>query len=393
VGDVAGLYRRFGVRLPDFRSGWASTRCFSGQHRDRHPSLRVNLETGGFRCFGCGARGGILDALELLGLSRDDARRMAIDYGVFEERRPPRTNARRQESDKQAGNGHEERQKPDARALARPAVEQGPVRQYVDYDNLAGGAEVRLDRTWTYTDEHGASVGRVRRQDLVGGGKRVWVERPDGDGWKTGLNGTQLPLYRLPEVLEHARNGDWVVVVEGEKACDGLDRLGGVFSTTCAGGSGKWRDDHTAALVGATVVAIADCDRPGREHAVHLTADLLRAGVTALMPIDLYPLRHDGSDIVDYFAELAATERAVLPDLPQHEVRARLRHHLAQLLAQPLPATLEALQDRLERDRYRLNPEGLAVLRCRFCERERVHRLSPYGLAFCGCGAHQAAPA
>jgi hypothetical protein len=111
------------------------------------------------------------------------------------------------------------------------------------------------------------------------------------------------------------------------------------------------------------------------------------------MPIDLAPLRHDGTDIVDYLAGLAATERAVTPELPQLELRDRLRRHLAKLIARALPATPEALQDRLERDRYRANPEGLAVLRCRFCERERVHRLSPYGLAFCPCGAHQAAPA
>lgn len=50
------------VRRPD-RKGWARVSCPFHQP-DRHPSLSVNLNSGGFFCFSCGVRGGdILDFL------------------------------------------------------------------------------------------------------------------------------------------------------------------------------------------------------------------------------------------------------------------------------------------------------------------------------------------
>ncbi len=39
---------------------WISVKCCF--HEDRHPSLRLNLNNGSFRCFGCDARGGSIIA-------------------------------------------------------------------------------------------------------------------------------------------------------------------------------------------------------------------------------------------------------------------------------------------------------------------------------------------
>lgn len=368
--DVTGLYRRFGVRLPELGDGWASTRCFSGAHQDRHPSARVHLRAGTFRCFACGARGGVLDALQLLGVyDRDEARRLAADYGILE---PPR------------------RQAPPAAAAERkpasaPVVIGGPI----DYDRLPAGPSVVQERAWTYTDAHGVPVGRVRRFDLADGTKRIWQERRDGDGWAAGLAGVRLPLYRLPQVLERATAGERVLVVEGEKAVDALDRLG-LFATTCAGGAGKWRDEHSAALAGASVVVIADCDPAGRSHALDVTSRLLQAAVRVLDPLDLDELADDGSDVVDHLAALADTIRAVTPQITPTELRASLRDHLERTLRRQLPADSGSLQRRRERVRYRTEPGGRAILDCGRCGQERVHRVS-HGLAFCPCGSHRAA--
>lgn len=38
------------------KSRWVSVLCCF--HEEKRPSLRLNLETGAFRCFGCGVRGG-----------------------------------------------------------------------------------------------------------------------------------------------------------------------------------------------------------------------------------------------------------------------------------------------------------------------------------------------
>jgi DNA primase len=203
------------------------------------------------------------------------------------------------------------------------------------------------------------------------------------------MAGVQLPLYRLPQVLEQARQGSRVLVVEGEKACDALDRLN-LFATTNAQGAGKWRPDHTDSLVGATVLAIADCDLAGRLHAIQLSGDLLHAGVRVLAPLDLEPLRNDGFDVVDYLAEVAATVRAVTPELDEAAVRGRLRDHLEKLLNRTRADSAE-LQRRLEFATFTANPAGHACIGCEACGQLRVHRVS-HGFAYCPCGARREAP-
>ena len=38
------------------KTGWVNMRCCF--HEDTEPSLSINLDFGGFRCFGCGEKGG-----------------------------------------------------------------------------------------------------------------------------------------------------------------------------------------------------------------------------------------------------------------------------------------------------------------------------------------------
>jgi hypothetical protein len=389
VVDVAGMYRRFGVRVPPLGDGWASVRCFSGRHEDRHPSARVHLTSGGFRCFTCHARGGALDALELLGVpDRTEAARIAVEYGVLE---PVQAKRRRRPLPSLGASsaGRPDRDLDHDRDHADTGVV--GIGGTVDYDALPAGPGVRLERSWVYVDEHGVPVGRVRRFDLENGEKRIWAERPDGDGWTPGLAGTVLPLYRLPEVRERARRGEPVLLVEGEKAVDALDRLG-IFATTNPGGALKWRPEHTAALAGATVLAIADCDLAGREHAIQVSSELLATGIRVLDPLDLDELAHDGFDVVDYLAELAATIRAVTPEVLERDLRTRLRDHLERELWRQLPADTTRLSRRLELVRFRADGgDRQALLVCERCGCERVHLLRA-GLAYCACGDHRLAP-
>lgn len=378
MSDVRGLYARFAVTVrpaADHPDGWATVRCFTGTHPDRHPSCRVHMRTGGFRCFTCGARGGVLAALELLGV-RDPAERvrLAVDYGILD--RPIRPKPR-----------------PAGLSPARPSPPppgKASRAELVDYDNLAQPATGARERSWTYQDADGEPVGRVRRLDLPDG-KRVWQERPDGaGGWLPGLNGALLPLYRLPDVLARAAAGERVLVVEGEKACDALDRLG-VFATTSPGGAGKWRSVHTGQVAGATVVAVCDCDLAGRQHAIDVTHACLTAGVRALMPLDLAELRGDGYDVVDWLTDIADTVRAVEPCITAAELRDRLARRIERELARCLPADGRALQLLAERARFRHDPNGSTLVTCDRCGHERPHHVT-HGLAYCPCGAHQAAP-
>ncbi len=52
---AASFYQREGLKLVG-RGLWRSALC--PFHPDKHPSLRVNIQTGGFRCMVCGVRGG-----------------------------------------------------------------------------------------------------------------------------------------------------------------------------------------------------------------------------------------------------------------------------------------------------------------------------------------------
>lgn len=49
-------YQQQFPNLRQTKQHWTSVQCCF--HEDRQPSLRLNLTNGGFRCFGCGARGG-----------------------------------------------------------------------------------------------------------------------------------------------------------------------------------------------------------------------------------------------------------------------------------------------------------------------------------------------
>ena len=88
--DIRGFYEALGVELAGWAQAEASVRCFADPdahaHQDRTPSCSVNLETGAWRCWGCGARGGAYDAAIALGLTPRAAIDPMIDYGLTERR-------------------------------------------------------------------------------------------------------------------------------------------------------------------------------------------------------------------------------------------------------------------------------------------------------------------
>lgn len=381
--DVVGMYRAAGVQLRTSAAPWVTCRCFNPAHDDRHASARVNLETGGFRCFGCDAKGGAIAALELLGVDHRRAVELARDYGVLDTQRPPVPRPRRSWQFLPPPPMSTVATTPASTPVANTQTAAASV---VDWDTVTTAATApTLERAWVYHDERGVPVGRVRRLDLPDGSKRIYQERPDREQWVAGLAGAKLPLYRLPDLREHARNGERVLVVEGEKIADALDRLA-VFSTTNAGGTGKWRGELTEQLRGAHVTVAADCDWPGRAHAADVTRALVDAHVRATMPLELDPNRDDGYDLVDDLAELAATLRAVEPGIEPGELRRRLRRNLLDRVHALLPADPVELDRHLERFRRDSVATGFDTLvYCERCRDVRPHLIRA-GLAYCRCG-------
>ena len=144
-------------------------------------------------------------------------------------------------------------------------------------ESAAGEKRKRaIAATYDYVDECDATLFEAVRYEP----KAFRQRRPDGaGGYIWNLKGVRRVLYRLPRVLEAVRAGACVYTVEGEKDVETLERLG--LAATCSpGGAGKWRDEYSEQLAGATLVAIVpDNDEPGRDHARRVAESLGRHGV------------------------------------------------------------------------------------------------------------------
>lgn len=165
--------------------------------------------------------------------------------------------------------------------------------------------------TYDYTDESGALLYQSVRLEP----KDFRQRRPDGQGgWTWNLADVPSVPYRLPELAEAPR----VFVAEGEKDVDALAGLG--FVATCNhGGAGKWRDEHTQALVSASVpevVVLPDNDAAGEKHAAIVACSCSAAGLRVkVMRLPDLPNKGDVSDYI-------ATERVA--GRTEAEIRAAL---------------------------------------------------------------------
>lgn len=169
---------------------------------------------------------------------------------------------------------------------------------------------------YTYCDERGQVLYVVHRIEPGYNGERKTFRQYGPDG-KPGVKGIRRVLYRLPEVMAQAAAGLPIIVVEGEKDADNLAAVGTV-ATCNVGGAGKWSDDYTRYLRGASeVVVIQDRDEPGRKHAATVADSVRRAGIPVRV---VEPAR--GKDVSDHLAaglgydDLVPVETA--PAAPAH---------------------------------------------------------------------------
>ncbi|CAN5794626.1 hypothetical protein BH24ACT25_BH24ACT25_04750 [soil metagenome] len=240
------LFADLGLDLP--AGDRVNVQCFSNPdahaHGDRNPSCEVKTSSGRFKCHGCGAWGDGFDAAVALGKSKREAMKLLERHGLVDE--------------------------PKKRSNGRPEIVE----------------------TYDYADADGELLFQVVRFEP----KDFRQRRPDGNGgwiWKTG---DRKVLYHLPKVLEAARAGKGVFVVEGERDVHVLEAQG-IVATCNPGGAGKWREEYGEALGGADVVVVADRDKAGREHALEVARSL--EGTAA--SVDVVEPRA-GKDVADHLA-------------------------------------------------------------------------------------------
>lgn len=125
---------------------------------------------------------------------------------------------------------------------------------------------------YRYEDETGQHLYDVVRFHP----KTFRQRRPNGE-W--GLKDTRRVIYRLPQVRAAIDQGETIYIAEGEKDVHAIEKAGG--TATCNPmGAGKWHDNYTRQLDGATqVVIVADNDEPGHAHANSVAQSLERASI------------------------------------------------------------------------------------------------------------------
>lgn len=162
-----------------------------------------------------------------------------------------------------------------------------------------GAAEI--EATYSYTDAIGREVYQAVRLKPKDFRQR---HRVNGE-WDWTMNNVERVLYRLPEVLK----AETVWVVEGEKDCDNLAKLG-ICATTNVGGAKKWMDGYNESLKGRQVVICGDNDKVGQEH-VEMVFESV-ANKAKVVRIVKLPGVKDVSDFIDAFKEPEKARDALL---------------------------------------------------------------------------------
>lgn len=170
-------------------------------------------------------------------------------------------------------------------------------------------------RGWSYDTLQAFQVGYhdrhlvlpfYERGKLVNVGKY----RP-GQGKVIGLRGRRKPLYHVPILETDAP----LWIVEGEPDALSAYELG--LMAVGVPGVNNWRQEYAQRFTGRHVRVCMDCDRPGREAAYRIFADLVPFA-SGLKVVDLEPLRDDGYDMTDFLMDAHAKD-----ELP--EARAYLK--------------------------------------------------------------------
>lgn len=221
-------------------------RCFL-HAGDKNPSLQVYAN--GWKCFGCGEHG---DAVDLISKYLGTSTVEAVDWmkKEFNIQEPPRKQ---------------------------------------DY----GQAE----REHIYP---GGQVKKVMYRRTDGSKYGIWFHLENG-AWKRGRGNAPHSLYIAGQLTGA------VFVVEGEKDCDTLHKLGyDAVSGEDGAGPGKWRPEYTEQLKGLSVVIFQDNDQTGKDYAQE-TAAAIHGVAPSVQVLDLtqvwtnMPEKGDISDLVAKF--------------------------------------------------------------------------------------------
>jgi hypothetical protein len=147
-----------------------------------------------------------------------------------------------------------------------------------------GKVRRELTATYHYRDGRGECLYYKERWEPGYGGKdKTFVLRKSPGGEK-GIDGCPRVLYRLPQLLAEPESP--VFVVEGEKDCDSLARIG-LLATCSISSSEGWGDHYAAPLTGRELVIVADDDATGWKHAAEVAGAMIRHRAASIRLLSL----------------------------------------------------------------------------------------------------------
>ena len=187
---------------------------------------------------------------------------------------------------------------------------------------------------YDYTDESGTVIYKASRYVHPDGRKDFKIKRPDPEskfGWSFGLKdaGIKRVPYRLKNVVTASAKHRQIIVVEGEKDVESVEKALGMVATCNVGGALKWGydwpDDWIKWFDGSSgILIIADNDpkekldkktgkmRPhwrGQKHAWDVRRQLMEAGFKAPIKLMVMP-QVDGQTHVKDFTDWVEARKA-----------------------------------------------------------------------------------
>lgn len=180
--------------------------------------------------------------------------------------------------------------------------------------------------TWHYLSADGALLGIVRRYDLAGQvdaatGKPKKTFRPFNSRGEPKMPDPR-PLYRLPNI----KNASAVVLVEGEKCADALERVGVEATTAMGGAKADPAKTDWSPLAGKQVIVWEDNDTAGSGLSERVRPYLETLGCDVqVMPIPAgKPDKWDAADAVSAGEDVQALLAKVQPRTAPAPLRFRI---------------------------------------------------------------------
>lgn len=240
--DIKTLLEHLGAK---FNSSGQSNCIF---HKEDTPSLSIE-NSQKFKCFGCGKQGDIFDAIkyrENIEDPKEQKKRieelLGLNSGGFKPQSSP-------------GNG-----KKKLSACTKESI----------YS--------KAEKVYEYRDENGKLSVLVANYGKGKDGKKIIRQFSPSEKtpgvWLNTAKGKEPYLYRLPELIQAAKEKKPVFIAEGEKDVETLREWGYVATTNRNGASSRWREKDNKYFEGLEVFNTPDNDQPGIKHANDIIENL-----------------------------------------------------------------------------------------------------------------------